>query len=126
MECNAKWHLCISLVTCRGSSSANAKSINQQVACPSDVTVWYYWYDGYQDGGENIRLRCGNSKGERGIFWDAISVKCQFHQYAYHLRWKSEQRVFYSTDTECVFYSLWQILPNKCDKKFIVCHHYLS
>ena len=68
LEHNAKWHLCISLVTCRGSSYANAKSNNEQVACPSDVTVWQYWYDGWQDGGENIRLSCANSKGERGIF----------------------------------------------------------
>ena len=47
-------------------------------------------------------------------------------QYANHLRYNSEQRIFYSADTECVFYSLWQILPNKHDKKFIVSHYYQS
>lgn len=63
-EQNTEWHSYISFVTCRGSTYANAKGNNEQVACPSDVTEWQFWYDGWQDGGENIRLSCANSIGE--------------------------------------------------------------
>ena len=56
------------LVIGRGTTTANAKGNNEEEACPSDVQVWQYWDEGWQDGGENIRLSCANSIGEICMF----------------------------------------------------------
>ena len=40
------------------------------------------------------------------------------------LQTEIKKRIFDSADTEWLFNSLWQNLPNKCAKKFIVCHYF--
>ena len=59
--------------------------------------------DGVQDGSDEVRAVCGDGLMERHHSEAMLAVHCQ---YANHLRRKSEQRIFDSADTECVFYSL--------------------
>ena len=65
IEHNAMGHFFISFVICRGQDYSNAKGNNEEVACPSDVTEWQYYDNGWQDAGEDISVSCGSSIEER-------------------------------------------------------------
>lgn len=49
----------------RGQDFANAKGNGEDVACPSDVTKWQYYDNGWKEAGEDITVMCGRSIEER-------------------------------------------------------------